>query len=407
MGFTLFQLLVLARILPLARYSEIVFLATVGFYLQPIDQAIGRSNFIALQNSHPHAEDRYRSEIRAVIALHGGLVLAVSLIVPSILHAVASPMWIEDVLFLFLGLAINLWAFDLQSTAWAIGRNLPFVQLSILHRLIHLSALALAFATGRFAFFVGISSIATMLALLVVFGMFAKAGLLRHDPRAEDWTNYRRVLRLSFLATITDFLTLNAPYALVAARFGIGPSLVAFDSVMKVARIMMAAARTLAEIVLPRHSALVAGGRLANARSMFRKVLGASLGLALIPFLAISTAGGALFHLLLGRNDVVPLSAMPAAALIVLASGLYQPASFFLSFSDRKRSILALSLGATVAIASFGALLISAPATSGWLLSSFATVFVGLAAAAAWLTDQSFKRPTVLVEPAVLVNESV
>ena len=407
MGFTLLQLLVLARILPIARYSEIVFLATVGFYLQPIDQAIGRSNFVALQNSHPHAEDRYRSEIRAVIAWHAGLVLAVSLAVPSLLQVVASPMWIEDVLFLFLGLTINLWAFDLQSTAWAIGRNMPFVQLSIVHRLVHLSALALAFTTGRFAVFVGISSVASLLALLVVLALFARSGLLRRDRSAQDWAGYRKVLRLSFLATLTDFLTLNAPYALVAARFGIGPSLVAFDSVMKVARIMMAAARTLAEIVLPRHSALVAGGRLANARSMFRMVLGASLGVALIPFLAISTAGGTLFHILLGRNDVVPLAAMPAAALIVLASGLYQPASFFLSFSNEKLSILALSLGALVAIIGFGVLLVCAPATSAWLLSSFAAVFLGLAVVSAWLTDRLFRTPTARIEPAVLVNESV
>lgn len=409
MGFTLLQLLVLARILSISRYSEIVFLSTIGFYLQPIDQAIGRSSFVALQGGEADVLQPQRPEIRLVLAAHASLVVAVSLIVPSLLQTVASSVWSEDVLFLFLSLAINMWAFDLQSTAWAIGRNVPFVQVSIAHRLLHLCALATAFWTKSFAAFVAISSLATIFCVVLVWRMFAQAGLLQASARQFDWSGYIGIFRLSFLATLTDFLALNAPYALVAARFGIGPSLIAFDSVMKVARIVMAGARTLAEIVLPRHSALVAGGRLDYARSTFRAVLGLSFCLTLIPAAAIALAGGTLFHILLGRNDVVPQTAMIAAATIVLASGIYQPASFFLGYSNARSSIYTMGVQAFVAMTGFGAALYLLPRSSSWLLTTFAFAFFALAFGAAWLADRTFRLPRLseIIEPAALANESV
>ena len=62
---------------------------------------------------------------------------------PSLLAPIGSSRWSADVLFLLLGLATNFWAFELQSLAWALGRNLPFVRLALAHRSAHFGALAL------------------------------------------------------------------------------------------------------------------------------------------------------------------------------------------------------------------------------------------------------------------------
>ncbi len=407
MGFTLLQLVVLARILPFERYSEVVFLATIGFYVQPIDQAIGKSHFVALQvvDGTPRRE---RPELPIVLAAQAALLLVIAFVIPSFVNHAGSLSWVEDVLFLFLCLSINFWAFDLQSTAWAVQRNLSFVKLSIVHRACHFGALAIAFATGSFTLFVALASLATFLCLLVVAWMFVGAGFFAGRRPSADWRGYLGIFRLSLLATLTDFLVLNAPYALVAAKFGIGPALVIFDSVMKVARIVMAGSRTLAEIALTRHGNLVAGHRMREARGLFRVIVGLSLAATLVPVGAILAVGHVVFHSLLGHNDVVPDAAMPAAALIVLASGLYQPTAFFLSFSNRRGAIRRLTAVTVVVIAVFSALLYILPIGPVMLLALFGTGFLGIGCAAAWLADRLYLVPkparvaTALNDPLLL-----
>jgi O-antigen/teichoic acid export membrane protein len=49
--------------------------------------------------------------------------------------------------------------------------------------------------------------------------------------------------------------------------------------------------------------------------------------------------GQQIFDMLLGPNNVVPPQAIPVAALIVLISGFYQPATLFLSYLNAARLI--------------------------------------------------------------------
>ena len=170
---------------------------------------------------------------------------------------------------------------------------------------------------------------------------------------------------------------------------------------MKVARIVMAGSRTLAEIALTRHGALVAAHRLREARVLFRTVVGVSLAATLVPVAAILGVGHLVFHTLLGHNDVVPNAAMPAAALVVLASGLYQPTSFFLGFSNRRGPIRSLTAVAVLVIAAFATLLYALAAEPTMLLVLFGTGFLGIGCAATWLAERLYLAPNPA--PAVRV----
>ncbi len=394
MGFTLLQLLVLAHILPLDRYSEVVFLTSIGFYVQPIDQALGKANFVALRAIVGQgAATAGRREVLAALWGQAVLLIAVSLAVPSLLAPLGSQRWIEDVLFLALSLATNYWAFDLQSTAWAIDRNLPFVKLAMAHRVAHFGALALAAVSGSFLLFGIAASGATLVAMSIVARMFARAGVFQTTARLADWPDYARIFGVSLLATITDLLVLNAPYGLIAARFGIGPMLVVFDSIMKVARIAMAGARTLAEIALSRHSTFVAAGRSREARGLFLLVVGACLGATFVPALVVALAGPTVFRLLLGANNVIPPAAMMPAALVIMASALYQPAVFFLGYSNQRKPVQTLALCAAAVLALFALGLFLVPMQPALMLGVFGLCFAGIGVLALFLTNRLFGEP--------------
>ena len=156
------------------------------------------------------------------------------------------------------------------------------------------------------------------------------------------------------LSTLFELLVLNSPYAVLTALFGVGPVLVVFDTVMKVCRLAMAGTRTLAEIFLPRISRQLVAGDTAGARRGLLLVTATSLAATAIPAAAVLFFSPFVFNLLLGPNNVVPAEAAPAAALIVLTSGIYQPAAFFLSYLNAKaaiRRITALALAGVVVYA--------------------------------------------------------
>src|SRR5271166_2457967 len=222
MGFTLLQVLVLARILPPARYSEVVFLTAIGFYFQPFNQAVGKANFMALRDEAVQSgRVGGRPEVVAALAIQATVLLVASLAIPAALQSFGSRLWFEDTLFLFLCLAINFWAFDLQSTAWAVDRNLAFVRLSLVHRTLHSCALVIGYATSSLLVFGCLGSIATIFCVSFVATMLFGAGLRASSPNAA-WPEFFRTLWLAMLSTLADFIVLNAPYSLVTARVGVG-----------------------------------------------------------------------------------------------------------------------------------------------------------------------------------------
>jgi hypothetical protein len=131
---------------------------------------------------------------------------------------------------------------------------------------------------------------------------------------------------------------------------------------MKVARLVMAGSRTLAEIALPRHSRLVIEVDTSSANRLFDQLVALCILASVIPAALVAIDAPLVFSLLLGHNNVVPPGAGGAASLIIIATGLYQPASLLMSFqSDR----LAIRRFATVVCmagaASLGAIIVLKP----------------------------------------------
>lgn len=397
MGFTLAQLLVLARVLPIERYAEIVFLTAAGLYGQPISQAVGRANFLVLRAGRVTGAIDDRPDLRIVLGGQAAALLIAALAVPCALAPFGSERWLGDALFLALALSFNVWAFDLQSAAWALDRALPFVRLALAQRAAHFAALALAWWSGSFMAFAGPAALATALAIAMALRMLVRAGLFARTERTV-WRRYVNLLRTSGLATLVDLTVLSAPYALVGARFGIGPTLVAFDCTMKLVRITMAGARTLAEIALPRHSRLVAldRGAGAGARRLYLGVCALSLAGAAVPALALLIDGRLIFAALLGSDGVVPAAAAVPAAGIVLVSGLYQSVVFFLSYGDRPDVVGWLVAAGAAALGGLALALWALPPSVPATLTAFGIGFLAVTVAAARLS----RRPSIAAAAA-------
>ena len=78
--FTMAQLVVLARGLDQPRYAEIVFLTAVGFYVQPVDQAIGRANYMALRPLSLGMAGGARGEVLRFLVGQGVLLVLLSFV---------------------------------------------------------------------------------------------------------------------------------------------------------------------------------------------------------------------------------------------------------------------------------------------------------------------------------------
>jgi len=335
LGYTLVQLLVLARGLDQQRYAEVVFLTAVSFYVQPIDQAIGRANYMALRPGALGVGGKAGGEIFGFLGAQAGLLVVLSFLIPAFFGIDDPERYLGNVLYLFGCLFTAYWSFDLQSTVWSadLGRQFAFV--SIIRRLLFLAALGLFWATGSFLLFGVATTVVVLVFMVVLFRLLRQSAIWSMVTRPATRGGVFGHLKSfwsSLVFALSELLVLNSPYAVVTALFGVGPALVMFDSVMKVCRLAMAGTRTLAEIFLPRISRQMLGGEMHNARRGLRLVTGLCVAASAVPALAVLFFGEAIFDLLLGHNNVVPAAAIPVAALIVLISGFYQPATLFLSY---------------------------------------------------------------------------
>src|SRR5690606_31921919 len=224
-----------------------------------------------------------------------------------------------------------------QSTVWSadLGRQFAFV--SIVRRLLFMAALGLFVMTGSFLAYAVTTTIIVIAFMAVLMHMLRRSPIwtLRTAPatRVGMVAHWKRFWS-SLVFALSELLVLNSPYAVVTALLGVGPALVMFDSIMKVCRLAMAGTRTLAEIFLPRISRQLLAGEMPKARRGLSLVTALCVAASAVPALAVLFFGQAIFDLLLGPNNVVPPQAAPAAALIVLISGFYQPATLFLSYLD-------------------------------------------------------------------------
>lgn len=342
LAFTLVQLLVLARGLDQARYAEVVFLTAVGFYVQPIDQAIGRANYMALRPRSLGVAGDTGREIFRFLAAQAMLLTVLSFLIPVWFGLDDPVRYLGNALYLFGCLFTAYWSFDLQSTVWSADLGRQFAFISIVRRLLFIAALAVFWATGSFLLF-GVATTFIVIAFMAVLVWLLRGSpiwSLRHAAvtRGGIVAHFKRFWS-SLVFALSELFVLNSPYAVVTALLGVGPALVMFDSVMKVCRLAMAGTRTLAEIFLPRISRQLLAGEMPRARRGLSMVIALCVAASAVPALAVLFFGQAIFDLLLGPNNVVPHEAVPVAALIVLISGFYQPATLFLSYLNAARLI--------------------------------------------------------------------
>lgn len=355
--YTLAQLIVLARLLEPGRYAEIVVLISVSVYLQPFDQAFGRASYIVLRRDRVGGETASpRHEISAIFATYTLLLVLLCLVCPLLLKPASLQIYAEDVLILISVLFMNTWAYNLQSTAWAVDYERAFSVMSFLRRLVHFAALAVLWWTGSLLAF-GIIAAAAVAAfqLFAIVRISQHSDLLPLRPALRQLTkvnlgqHFQQVLT-SLLSALSELIVLNFPYLLLTAQYGAGPIIVVFDSMMKVARFAMAGARALAEINLSKVTRLLITRQGAAARHRALLVVGLCLGAALVPAAAVAIDGRFIFDLLLGHNNVVPSSIFLSISIVILATAAYQPIILFLSYGDSQDKIRIFTL-----LCSFGA----------------------------------------------------
>ncbi|MEP9386359.1 hypothetical protein [Mesorhizobium sp. KR9-304] len=385
LAFTLIQMLVLARGLDQARYAEIVFLTAVGFYVQPLDQAIGRANYTALRPGALGIGGQAGGEIFRFLGAQALLLTVLSFLIPVLMPGSSGfddPVrYLGNALYLFGCLFTAYWSFDLQSTVWSADLGRQFAFISIIRRLLFIAALGLFWTTGSFLAF-GIATTVVVVAFMAVL-----AGLLRQSriwaigsgPAtpggiAAHWKRFWSSLTFA----LSELLVLNSPYAVVTALLGVGPALVMFDSIMKVCRLAMAGTRTLAEIFLPRISRQLLAGEMPKARRGLLLVTVLCVAASAVPALAVLFFGQAIFDLLLGPNNVVPPQAAPAAATIVLISGFYQPATLFLSYLNAAALIRRVAQFAFAGAAAYALLVVFSGARPVALLWIYAAFFAAV-----------------------------
>jgi len=377
LGYTLIQMLVLARGLDQSRYAEVVFLTAVSFYVQPIDQAIGRANYMALRPGSLGVGPAAGGEILRFLGAQALLLVVLSFAIP-LWFGVDDPVrYLGNVLYLFGCLFTAYWSFDLQSTVWSADLGRRFAFISIIRRLLFIAALGLFWTSGSFLLF-GMATTAIVIGFMAVLVLALwKSPLWKPAmvaPTAQGLAAYWKRFRASFAFALSELFVLNSPYAVVTALFGVGPALIMFDSIMKVCRLAMAGTRTLAEIFLPRISRQLLAGEMPKARRGLTLVTGLCVAASAVPAAAVLFFGQEIFHLLLGPNNVVPDEAIPVAALVVLISGFYQPATLFLSYLNATRLIGRIAQFAFAGAALYALLAVlngPEPVALLWIYSAF------------------------------------
>ena len=380
--FNFTQLIVFARVLAPDRYAEVVVLTAAGFFLKPIDQAIGRANFIALREgavrgTHVGGD---RQEVVAALYAQALFLTLAAAVLPLFIGA--RDHYVENALYLFFCLYTNYWAFDLQTTAWSVDLSKRFVQIALTQRLTQFGSLVVLWLTHSFLVF---SVLICVISLLYV----TRVGLLisRHtdvlrmrlrlvELRWREIKTYSRLFWSSLLSTLSELVVLSSPYALFSSIFGVGSAVVVFDSIMKIARLSMTGSRTLAEIALPRQSRMAIEGDRQGSSRIFLLVLALCLGATAVPAAALVFKSNLIFSLILGRNNRVPAEAGLVAGVIVLTSGLYQPAMFFLSFANAERQIRQLTAASVVGLGLFAAAVLMLHLPLMPILWAYAAYFV-------------------------------
>jgi O-antigen/teichoic acid export membrane protein len=361
--YSLALLLSVSRALPQDQYAQVVFLTAISFYFQPIDQVLGRISFVELRASVVKNETP-KQYVIVVLGIQIVVLTVASICIPfAIAYGQGSGYQISYAFYLLFALLTNFWAFDLQSTAFALEMGGKFVRWSLLHRLCQFAVLSVLWLSASFSIFASLAA-----GLFVAFSIFACAALVRQinlqrPPSTQvSWQGRVQLIATSFISGLADLLILNVPYAVVSFTYGVGSTLVVFDSVMKVARLVMAGSRTLAEIGLPRHSRFVVQLDVKSANRLFSQLVVLCVLASAVPAAVVAINTPLVFSLLLGPNNIVPAGAAMPISIIIVATGLYQPASMLMSFTNDYFAIRRFALAvSSISVLVFGAIAMFKP----------------------------------------------
>ena len=268
-------------------------------------------------------------------------------------------MWLA--FFLVSGTYSNIWYSEMQMAMLATGRAMQFERFTLVRRLLSFFILAYLFLLRDILWFSVLAG-----ALAVAFHIYFLRIVGRDSPffgwpHALTWAAmgaHLERLWISLQATFAEWLTLNAPYAVFMAHFGIGPELIALDAGMKLVRIIVSVTRNLCEIVLPRVSRAVFRGQGSGARLEVVSVLALGLCGAGVVAAAAYFFQSLTFGFLLGPNNTVPAGAGAPIAVAVLSSVIFATAGHLLGHTGRNAAIRAFTGVAIVAMAVSSALIV-------------------------------------------------
>lgn len=367
MIYTLGQTWLFAHALDRQLYSQTIAVVTISFYLLPINQAVARANFVVVRR---HVVQGGGAHNLPQVGLAFQLSQAVMVLAALAGAALCGPAnWTA-----YLGLAAfavfntlsNLWFFELQMTMLAIERPLAFEIASLIRRLANAASLVWLWFSHDFGLFAG---------SLLLQAVLLQAWLMRRVGRDTDLFRWPRGLTPASLAahagqlwtsvqaTFAEWLTLNGPYALFTARFGVGAGLIALDTGMKLLRVGLTLTRNFSEIALPSVSRAVLEKRGAAASRAVLAVLAVSALPVLLLAALMVVREHWLFSFLLGHNDVMPKGAGLTFAVALVAGVGFQAGSHLVGHVGRPKDIRLFTLASAISFAGVaGYILIVRPA---------------------------------------------
>ncbi len=366
MVYSLVQLLVFAHVLDKRLYAMTVVATAIGLYLLPINQSVARANFVLLRERAVKVSHRGAAEASTAFHLSQLIMLAVPLGAPFLLGVANQAEYLAFASYLFFCTYSNVWYFEIQMSMMAVEQALPFERVSFLRRVLNYATLIALLVTHDFLACNIAWAIQTLLFHIYVVCFMARGWGLFDWPHNLTLAGLRQhVARLwvSLQATGAEWLTLNGPYSVFMARFGLGPGVVTIDTVLKLLRIVVSVTRNMSEIALPRVSRALLVGETHRARLPVMVALAGGGAAALACAVAVTLFSQLSFSILLGHNNVMPPGAGWPTAVVLLAGVGVALGGHIIGFSGDRRSIPALLGVSFVAMTGFAAYVLLAHAS--------------------------------------------
>jgi hypothetical protein len=396
--FTILQTFVLARNLHAHEYIATVAMTAVILYTNPLNQALGRVNFLSLRMDVVREQKSARRDGASVMFYLNNLALFAV--------AVGAPAIVSDNLELYLCLVAftlyaaqtMLWSYEVQMCLLATNRQMTFEAMTVVRWVFAFACLAEMHFLHNFKIFcIGLATTAIASHIWAIQYLL-RLKLLVAAPRvsAKELGEHLRMLWTSVQAMMGEWLTLNSPYLIFVLRFNVGPSLVMIDATMKVLRFVLTVTRNLCEITLPRLSREIFSAGTDKALLLAFGAMGVCLCFGLGVAGAIVLFEQRVFQILLGPNNFVPHGAGWPIAVCLVSGVAFQVGSFVVGFFARKAAVMVFTIGAAAISIALGLTVyyLSADQLSAmWWYAGSMAVSAAVAVLAMWWTIKLFDQP--------------